>query len=331
MLQEIDTTKELVPRPSLVVLEHLQDILDLKTLALEVGKDDFVGRVRMKNILRQEAELREELCAAEMLESSNDLEFSVDGDPVKDHMIAANFFGKFLEDLQKVADRIIFATGAKTRVGEKIPESSLLESRIMITGWRASSFTVQFRLVPQQNTEIFLVSERHKEALRTLDKLFDDSTSEEDLTALITQSASKGAYKKLLHNVANQGAALKLRTKINPHGVALSTETASERVKWMEISEKETQEFLKVTGILLGGYIDTGKFAIQTEDLRFSGAVSLDARDQLQKVTLGTRVNALIKQTSKYKTKAASEPTVTYSLENIIEAPGEENGHLFEP
>lgn len=328
----IETPEELAPRSSRIVAEHLQDVLALKALAGKIGKDDFVGRVRMKNILVQETALREELTAAELLESRNDLEISIDGDPVEDHAVSADFFGEFLVHLQEVAHKVTFAAGSDTKAPRKIPLDKRIESKMLITGWRASSFTVQLKLTSIEDSDDFMVEERRKVALDNLLKLFDDDTAEEKLIPIINNSGSKGVYKKLLDNIASRGATVKFRTKLYPFKSQLSPDKAAKRSQWMNVEDKpDTRRHLEISGILVAGNIDAHTFKIRTQETTYSGSIAKDAQSQILRISLSSRVNALIEEVTSYKTTADLKPSVKWTLESISEAPKEtETANLFE-
>lgn len=323
--------KKPMPRPAVVIEKQLNDLMKVKKLADEYGVHGFTDRIRMKNLAEEEARLQEELYATRLLDSGNDLEVSFDGDAVKDHTIEANFLGTVLIGVQEVTDKVTFAAGAQVSVSGTIPEEERFESKMMVVGWHASSFTVQFRLPPIKDVGDFLASERRDIALSALHELFDDATPEEKLTHLITKSAVKTAYKKLLENIANQNTTVRLRTKVNPYGAKLSAEKAEERSQWMETPEKkDKEEIITVTGILVGGNIDTHRFTIKTKGSPpYSGTVSKDAQEQMR-IKLGSWVKALIKEITKYKTRASPEPSVSYTLESIVAIPEAKNVELFE-
>jgi hypothetical protein len=310
------------PRLPEEITEELEELRQIETITKGHDRGDAASKFRLRSLQKMKSSLEEELNASHLLGSEEDLEIVMGGDPAQDHMVAAEFFGEFLKDLQDVTNRIFFAAGSPSRVGEKIPESSLMESRMMVTGWHCSSFTVRFRLAPSEQTEDLFVSERRKMALRSLRELFDEKTPEKDLTELLILSASKTAYGKLLRNVAKQGAEIVLRTRVNPYGARLTAEKASERSKWMETPEKKkTEDHLEVIGVLTAGNIDTRWFKIKTKTLPYQGKVAKDAQQQIRNVKLGAAVRALLRQTTTYKTKARPEPTVTFTLESIIEVP----------
>jgi hypothetical protein len=317
MLREVETPREFVPRPRKIIEEHLRDVLELKTLAMEIGKNDFVGRIRMKNILRQEALLHEELCAAKMLESDDDMEFEVDGEPIQGSMIAVDFFGEFLRDVQELANQVMFYADMLSRTLKTAPENVLAESRIMFAGMHSSIFTIQLRLTPLEHLDDLFAPERRKAALLDLHMLFDEKTSDQDLVDLITRSASKTSYRKFLKNISDKRAVIRFRTKVNPYGVLLTPEMAACRIGWMDVSEEKPNEIIDVTGYLTGGNIDTNRFRLQVEGLGLiTGVVAKEAQGQMR-IKLGSLVRARIERKIKHKTRSDPEPTISYALQNI--------------
>jgi hypothetical protein len=265
-----------------------------------------------------------------MIESDKDLEVSVAGAPVKDHMISAGFFGNFLRDVQEVNDRVTFAAGASTPITATISENKLAESHFNVVAWHASLFTVQFKLTPIEEIEDFTASQRRTIALNDLRILFDDNTQEQTLTSLITRSASKSAYKRLLRNVADQKATVKLRTRVSPYGVTLSADVAAYRAAWMETPEREPQKgVFDVIGILRAGDLDKKNFRIKAEDSSYKGTVSKDAQDQMR-IELGTVVRARLERITKFKTKASSRPTISYILQSIHAIPAHKQEDMFD-
>lgn len=311
----------LPPRVPVEIEEELASLERIEKAFRESDVSSAAIRFNIESIGERQIELQEELRAAKLILSDYDFEFSIEGKPVKNHMIIADFFGRLLKNLQEMANRVFSATGTILKMGEKIPESCLLDSQIMVAGWSSSSFTVHFRLNPLGSSGDFLVPERRKIMFENLYELFSEDISEEELTTLITRSSSKVAYMNLLTDIANQDVVIKLRTKAHPYCAKLGAEVAAERAKWMELPEKETEDFIKVTGILVGGNIDTHTFTVKTKDISYSGRkISQDAQDQIKKIKLGAWVNAIVKQIAKYKTKASSEPIITYTLESIFES-----------
>lgn len=53
----------------------------------------------------------------------------------------------------------------------------------------------------------------------------------------------------------------------------------------------------------------------------YHGQVSVDAQAQIKNILLDTKVHALITQTTKYRTKTDSRPSVSWILESISEVP----------
>ncbi len=333
MSTEIGRRSYLAPRLPQEIMEELDDLKRIEDVLADQREDTASHRFRVKSVKKMRSDLQEELYAAQLLDSNNDFEFSLEGAPVQDHMVTAGFLGKFLADLQILTDHVFLAAGGSSGASDKIPSSSLLESRIMITGWHASSFTVQFRLLPAEQIDDFFVSDRREMALRDLRGLFDDLTPNGELADLITKSASKAAYKRILRNVANQGAIVRLRTRIDPYPTRLSAEVAADRSKWMETAEKETERVLKVAGKLVAGNIDVHTFRIRTKERVYWGPIGQDAQEQIQKIALGSNVNAMISEVSRHKTKADVKPVETHTLQSIFEAPKEkeeETDNLFE-
>jgi hypothetical protein len=79
------------PRSKREVERQLADLAKVKAKAETYGMPDFASKIGLQSILCHEQDLREELRAAELLESNSDAEIVFDGDPVRDHTIRAAF------------------------------------------------------------------------------------------------------------------------------------------------------------------------------------------------------------------------------------------------
>jgi|GEM_PF-2245597 len=317
----------LMPRPKSVIQDQLEDLRKVRALADEHGVHGFVDRIRMKNLIKEEEKLKEELLAAEMLESGNDIELSLDGQSVRDHMIRADFIGSFLKDLQVLMERLTFTAKYAKPLKAEVPDEVLSESELMFAGSKASSFTVLLKLVPPAQVPAaapdLFAAQRRQSVLRDLRSLFNDLTPEKELTSLLAVSESRPVYRRLLQTVENHNAVIRFRTVVDPYEAKLTCEKAAERNKWMEEPEKAPKEEVsELTGELVGGSLERkGWFELRVGKVYYRGNISEDVRAQMRNIKFGARVQARIRHITEYRTKASSEPKTTDVLEHLIEKP----------
>ena len=124
------------PRPLTVVESQLAAFRKGKELSESFGTDDFASQLAMESMLAYEEALIDEYRAAELLESTDDIELSLAGVPVQNHRVAADFLGIMLSGLQDLVKLISFGVKHLSLVGDQIPEKVLKQSKIMVTGWQ---------------------------------------------------------------------------------------------------------------------------------------------------------------------------------------------------
>jgi len=286
-------------------------------LFLSFPLDDFASQLASESILAHEDALTDELRAAEVLGSTDDIELSLTGMPVHEHSVAADFLGILLSGLQDLVKLVSFGIKHISLIGEEIPEKVLKESKMMVTGWSASSFTVKIKLPELEGIGAVFSADRREKVLRCLEELFWDDASDRELTGLVTKYAIKSTYKKLLRNVATHKATIQLRTKHKPYGIRLTSERAKERITWMDEPEEETNSLILI-GQLIGGNLESRQFYLKVGEITYSGKALKEAHEQMRSFKLGDTVKALLKETTRYRRRAQVEPTVTYKLESII-------------
>lgn len=323
----------LPPRRPQVVMEELEDLARIENHLLSQPKETASYRLRLRSVTKRQLILKEELYAAWVVSSDNDMELSLEGHAVKGHMIDINFLGSFLVDLQKVTDKVVFSAGSQVKVAERVPKKHKLDSKLMLTGTRAASFTVQLKLVPlAQDPHNPWEYDRRQIALDNLEELLSDDTSDERVNMLVSTSACRTPYESLLGNIAYSDTFLRSRTRRNPYGVKLSPEKAATRLRQMEILEQDpTEETFEVTGILMGGSLGSNVFEIDTKGPYgyIEGEVDKEALDQM-KIKLSALVHAKIFRITQPRTKLGLKPTIRNILQSIYELSPPKQGDLFE-
>ncbi len=275
----------------------------------------------MKNIEKQEARLHDELIAARMTESENDIELHLSGQPVKGHSVAAKFLGDLLSKIQVLAEQITFALKHPSLIGEKIPRRMSVESEMTVIGFAPTSFTVKLRLPSLENIKEVSAAERRNKVFQSLHELFDDNSSEGDVSDLLIRYDIKDPYRQLLEVISDDEAELRVRTKTNPYGVTITAEQARKRVKWMNRASKE-KENLELTGVLTGGSITNKNFQIMVGDITYRGPVSRNAHEQMTSFKFGEPVRAILEVTTRHRDQSQSSPSISYRLISIFKLSG---------
>ncbi len=308
------------PRPSKAIESQLAAFRKGKELAESFETDDFASQLAMESMLAYEEALLDEFHAAEMLESTDDVVISLSGMPVYNHTVAADFLGILLSGLQDLIKLISFGVKHSSSIGDKISEKVLKESKIMVTGWAASSFTVKMRLPEIEGIGEAFAEDRRDKVLHCLEELFRDDAPDRELTDLVTKYAAKKAYRKILGNVVDKKGEVQLRTKARPYGVKLTPKGARKRISWMNEPEEESREF-ELAGELVGGSLESKQFELKVGESVYYGRVLPEAHEQMKGFKYGELVRALIKEVKKYRKRAQAEPTISHYLESVFKIP----------
>ena len=302
-----------LPRPAKEIKKQLAELANIKKEIEEYTPKDFAVEITRLSLCKEEDRLKEELLAAEMLESGNDMKLSLNGKAVRDCMVRADFIGSFLSDAQLLMERLTYtAKYGKPLTGERIPEEILSESELMYAGAKAASFKVILKMIPPDKvpmpTPDLYIVERRDKVLHGFQRLFDDRTSETELSDLLAPS-EPDRYTTRIQTVEKNDATVQCRTISDPYAVSLTPKTAGIRNNWIEKPEQKNKEDLfDLTGYLVGGSLERhGWFDLRVGRQHYRGAVLRDALLQMRKIKLGAHVHARIKHIVEYKTKAALE------------------------
>lgn len=300
------------PRASAIIKQQLSDLAEVITEANKYGTPDFASEIAYKSLLQNEEELHEELKASELIESTNDVEVAIDGDPVKEHTVEAGFFGKLLTDVQNLIYAIAQVIISGPRATGPIPHIIINENRLMVTSWARSSFAVRFHL-PTREELHQTVEPTSKEVLSIITTLLKEGVDQDEIIEMISHPRIKKHYSQLLEDMVYKGASIRFRTRANPYGVKVDSRQARDRIDWLNLLQTR-EEIIKVRGILSGGNIKTGKFYLSVDDEHYSGSVSADAKVQMKDITFGATVTAEMRITTISHEEVEAEPKVEYYL-----------------
>jgi len=302
-------------RSSREIREQLADLAKVKATAAAHGTPDFASRLAAQSIARQEQELREELRAAEMLESGSAAELVLDGDPVRDHMVQASFLGAVLSKLQHLVNAFAQVVTSIPTSRAPVPRNVVAENRLMVAGWAPSSFAVRLRLPTREELGQIYDTESQS-VIEGVAELLAEQAPSQRTVEWLSHPRVKKHYYEFLEVVAKQGAVVKLRTPRHPFGVAVTARQARERVEWLDLLLVREQP-LTITGILVGGSIETGRFEVRADEELYRGRASEIATLQMKGVTLGAEVRARLRVTTMVHEEGVIEPTTSYVLEAI--------------
>jgi hypothetical protein len=284
----------------------LADLAKVKGTAEAFGPRDFASRTALEGLRGHEEELREELRAAEMLESGSDLELVFAGDPVRGHLIQAGFLGNFLNKIQQLVNAL-----ARTTAHPPGPRNVVAENRLMVCGW-APPFVVRLRLPTREE----LGQTEEPASPSVLDALADvlgQHDPSENTVRLVSQPGVRNHYRQLLEVVAKQGASIRYRTRRHPYGDTLDARQARERVEWLDLLQA-TEERLTLSGTFVGGSIESARFELKVGEDLYRGKVSEGAKHQLKRLTLGSPVEAELRVATMTPEEGAFEPATAYVL-----------------
>jgi hypothetical protein len=310
------------PRRPDEIRRQLDELRDILQDARAYGAADFAAEITLASLQSHEAELVEELAAAEMIISGADLELVLDGDPVEGHAVHAAFLAAVLGRVQKLTNSLAQAGySASADVGQ-VFRNVIAENRLLVAGWRPSSFAVQLRLAPRAPgeaaaddgaTETVNTGPTPQEVLESVAALLDQEVPTPRMLPLLVDAAVKRDFADLLNVIAKQGANLRVRTRRRPYGVKVTSRQARDRVEF--IDTLQTREVTRsIRGVLVGGSIESKKFELRSGDTIYRGKVTTAAQTLMRQYTWGADVVADVRVSTKAHEEGLGTPTVTYTL-----------------
>ena len=306
------------PRAAAEIRHQLADLEDVKRAAQSLGASDFASKVGLASVLAHEKELQEELHAAELLESEADAELILAGDPVVDHMIQVNFLGVVLEKVQQLVNAIAQVVSNAPTSRAAVPRNIIAENRLMLAGVFQSSFGIRLRL-PTRDELGQVFEPASAEVLDSLAELLAEQAPTAKTVEIVSHARVKKHYSELLDATAKHNASIALRTRRRPFGVRLDAKQARDRVEWMDLLQM-TEEELHLTGVLVGGSIESSRFELKLNDEVYRGKVSDAARKQMEMVTFGAQIHATVKATTTLHEEGVIEPTTSYLMTILVPA-----------
>jgi len=250
-----------------------------------------------------------------MLESGSAAELILDGDPVRQHMIRASFLGAMLSKVQELLNALAQVITSIPTARAPVPRNIVAENRLMVAGWVPSSFAVRLRLPTKEELGQLLETESQS-VLEGVAKLLGEQAPSQGTVEWLSHPRVKKHYYEFLEAVAKQGAVVKLRTRGNPFGAGVTAEQARDRVEWLDLLQVEEKP-LSLSGLLVGGNIESGRFELKVEEELYRGKVSEKAKAQMKHLTFGAEVQAQLRVRTTVHEEGAIEPMTAFVLDAI--------------
>ncbi|HEY7429083.1 MAG TPA: hypothetical protein VH682_32950 [Gemmataceae bacterium] len=303
------------PRSAQEIKRQLADLAKVKAKADAYGVRDFASQLGLQSLRGQEQSLIEELRAAEMLESGSAAELVFGGDPVRDHLIQAGFLGAMFSKVQQLVNALAQAITSVPTARAPVPRNIVAENRLLVASWFPSSFAVRLCLPTKEELGQMYDTESQS-VLEGLAELLGEQVPSQQTIDWVSHPRVRKHYYEFLDAVAKQGAMIRLRTQGNPYGAAVDAQQARERVDWLDLLTVK-EETLSLSGTLVGGSIETGRFELKVEDEVYKGKVSEGTKVLMKQITFGASVQARVRVTTLVHEEGATESATSYFLEAI--------------
>lgn len=306
------------PRPSSIVREQLGDLAKVQKAIEEHGVVDFASKMAMQSVQNDEAGLREELRAAEILESDHDVQLEFDGDPVVEHTVAGRFFGAFLIELQETVNALAQVQASSPTRRGGVPSTIVSENRLFFSHSFQSSFGAAFCLSPRHLQPRLFESE-YPSTLDLVQSFLDGQADTSTMATYMAHPRVKAHYSSLVNLLAKNGGSVTMRSRRRPYGARLSPQQARDRAEWLEFIQSATER-MTVQGILVGANIEANRFDLRTDSEVLHGRMNGVAVDQVRSILLGRLVSATLEVETSSHEEAAIEPKVQYTLVDMSPA-----------
>lgn len=314
------------PRAVAVIEAQLRDLGEVKDAATRYGQPDFASRLGWEAVQAQEKTLRDELRAAQLLESSFDGEFVVDGDAVSaDHGIEFTFLGQLLATAQAVFHSLAAEMlGSKSRHAP-LPERIISRHTMRFFACYPSSFAVRFR-VDASEQDTLPIELPQSGVLERFAAILGGDADNESLLPVVSHGRLKSHYQALNTLLAKNNSNLCVRTRARPYGSRISAPQARHRIAWLETCEIKERQHTMI-GRLVGGSLPYDRFELEVDEGVIAGRLAAGARAEVQALHLGDEVEArLMEQTS--TVASGTQSSSSYVLLSVVPRSGE--GQLFE-
>jgi hypothetical protein len=291
-----------MPRPVYVIKEQLDDLAQILANGDYDPLYDQATLAVFESIQFQENELKEELKAAEWLESQSDVELALEGPSVVNHSVSVNILSKFLDKVQKLRLAAAeFASGAASGRG-RFSNSLIQENQLMVECFNPSSFAIHFTYL-KTNTDNTLFENNNGRLGEDifLSLLSGDTNSKEDCVPSMSPRLFS-YYQDFLTLLAEENLTISTRTKNHPYSIKMTPENARNKKLVINYNLAEPkEETIEIEGILVMGDLKNNSFCIDSGSTLYRGHVSADGVEGLKNFTLGSIVKANLLVTSSFE------------------------------
>ncbi|MDR1013220.1 MAG: hypothetical protein LBL38_03025 [Lactobacillales bacterium] len=282
-----------MPRPIELIKEHLEDLAALEAIGNFDIPNDPATCAAYKSLKFQEEEVKEELKAAEWLESQSDVEFALEGPSVVNHSISANILSKFLDKVQKLRLAAAESAGGAASGRGRFSKSLIQDNQLMVKCFNPSSFAVHFIYFKSNTANISF--EHNNDRLGEdifLSLLSGDTNSEEDCVPSMSPRLYSH-YQDFLTLLTENNVTISTRTKNHPYPIKMTPENARDKKLVINYNLTEPkEETIEIEGNLVMGDLKNNSFCIDADSTLYRGHVSADGVEGLKSFALGSIVKA---------------------------------------
>lgn len=275
------------------VQQQLNELLEIKQALHEGGDFGFAGQANLESIEAHEAELREELRAAELCECNASADFVLDGEPLRGHEIPAQLLGVFLEKLQALSYAVGQVRMGSTTTRASVPKEVSTANRLYVQpSFVEGSFGFRVRVSDVKEGDQALES-KSEEALQAVCLLLGDDEPSAKSLDLLSHSRVKTHYAAIIDLMAKQNVGLSMRHKNRSETMRLNPSQARNRAEWLA-QVQVRHETIERYGELVGGNIEQERFELRTGDELIRGSLSSQAKKDLKTFHWGDSVLATL-------------------------------------
>lgn len=280
-------------RCAIEIRQQLTELLEIKQALCDGGDFGFAGLANLASIETHEAELRDELRAAELYEGNATADFVLDGEPLRGYEIPAHLLGVFLEKLQALSYAVGQVRMGSTTTRARVPKEVSITNRLYVQpSFVEGSFGFRVRVSDQkdgdQTSEI-----NPEEALEAVCLLLGDDEPSSESLELLSHSRVKTHYAAIMDLMAKQNVSLSMRHRNRSEAMRLNPSQARNRAEWLA-QVQTRQETIGRYGVLVGGNIEQERFELRTDDELLRGRLSSQAKEDIKKFHWGDSVLATL-------------------------------------
>lgn len=320
-------TTDTGPRLASEVRRQLEEWSDIRRDFEANGDMGYAGLKHLEQMKLHEAELREELRAAELVEHDATADFVLDGAPIRGHEVPAKLLGTFLERIQALNYAVGQVMTGKSTSRSRIPKHVADAYRLYVQpDFILGSFGFRVRVPSGADLEELIENEAEN-SLKTVCLLLGDDDPSEDGIELLSHSRVKSHYSALMEMMAKENVGLTMRHRAYRDTIRLAASQARERTEWLsqlQISE----ETIVRTGELVGGSIEQSRFELRSDDDLIKGKLSAQARQDIKLFHWGDSVSVTLRVTQSEHEESISGPSEAYWAVRIEPRAEPQNGDV---